>query len=409
MSYQLSPTNRSQIVSTGDRFVVAVEGDFRGGQLHVLFSIDGQYASQADNGLYVFEAAGLRSYDSNGEDIKLLWIGDAGQVEVTVTDISAGMTGADIEATLDAYYGNANWRSAMDSAEIVAAIDSALGSSAWQVAGMPMPANNTTYQVAYEQGWLALGVVEYYDMSVNGRVIIDSIPTYWGEVSSALFITISPGVSIFSYSLSSALALSYLTIYSLNPVPPYVAAGVTNLSDVTITAPSISSNAFVGLNSLINAFLTVTSIDDYAFSSCNLSFLILNTGLESIGSFAFQNNYTLTIVTFPETLVTIAASAFDSCTNLLTINFAEGLTYIGDAAFRNAAVTTIVLPSTLEELGSNVFDGCVNLSALNVMTDIAPIVGTNAFTGTSLTEVHVPTAATGWGATWAGLTVVQDL
>ena len=89
MSFQLSPTNRSQTVTTSDRFVVAVAGDFRGGQLHVQFSVDGVFVPQGNDGIYVFETAGLRSYDSNGEDIKLLWVGEAGAVDVTVTGIAA--------------------------------------------------------------------------------------------------------------------------------------------------------------------------------------------------------------------------------------------------------------------------------------------------------------------------------
>jgi hypothetical protein len=89
MSFQLSPTNRSQIVTTGDRFVVAVAGDFRGGQLHVQFSIAGVFASQGNEGIHIFETAGLRSFESNGEDIKLLWVGEAGAVNVSVTNLSA--------------------------------------------------------------------------------------------------------------------------------------------------------------------------------------------------------------------------------------------------------------------------------------------------------------------------------
>lgn len=89
MSFQLSPTNRSQIVTTGDRFVVAVAGNFRGGQLHVQFSVDGVFTDQKDNGSHIFEANGLRSFESNGEDIKLLWVGNAGEVNVSVTNLSA--------------------------------------------------------------------------------------------------------------------------------------------------------------------------------------------------------------------------------------------------------------------------------------------------------------------------------
>jgi hypothetical protein len=88
MSYQLSPTNRVQVVSPVGRFTVAVEGDFRGGQLHVLFSIDGEFASRATEGIHIFDASDVRTFDANGEDVKLLWVGDAGAVNVTLTESS---------------------------------------------------------------------------------------------------------------------------------------------------------------------------------------------------------------------------------------------------------------------------------------------------------------------------------
>lgn len=89
MSYSLSPTNRSEIVTPASRFTVAVEGDFRGGQLHVLFSVNGQYASGTPEAIYIFDASDIRTFDANGEDVKLLWIGDTGAVEVTLTEAPA--------------------------------------------------------------------------------------------------------------------------------------------------------------------------------------------------------------------------------------------------------------------------------------------------------------------------------
>lgn len=85
MSYSISPTNRSEIVTPASRFTVAVEGDFRGGQLHVLFSVDGTYAGPTE-GSHIFDAPGVRTFDYNGEPVKLLWVGHLGAVEVTLTE-----------------------------------------------------------------------------------------------------------------------------------------------------------------------------------------------------------------------------------------------------------------------------------------------------------------------------------
>lgn len=98
MSYSLSPTNRSVIVTPASRFTVAVEGDFRGGQLHVLFSVNGEYASGTPESIYIFDASDIRTFDANGEAVKLLWIGNAGAVEVTLTETSTAVTDASTAA-----------------------------------------------------------------------------------------------------------------------------------------------------------------------------------------------------------------------------------------------------------------------------------------------------------------------
>jgi len=100
MSYSISPTNRSEIVTPTSRFTVAVEGDFRGGQLQVLFSVDGTYARALFDGKHVFEAPDVRSFESNGEPVKLLWVGDTGAVEVTLTESATDASTAALAALI---------------------------------------------------------------------------------------------------------------------------------------------------------------------------------------------------------------------------------------------------------------------------------------------------------------------
>jgi hypothetical protein len=168
MSFQLSPTNRSQIVSTGDRFVVAVAGDFRGGQLHVQFSVDGVFTTQSNDGIYVFETAGLRSYDSDGQDIKLLWIGEAGAVDVVVEDITYDMAAADIFSAINGIIGT-EWQ--YNASQTITAIDGIIG-TAWKVnvpvingSGMPQDAFIPNYYgpitvvVNYDGGSIPLNLL----------------------------------------------------------------------------------------------------------------------------------------------------------------------------------------------------------------------------------------------------------
>ena len=52
-----------------------------------------------------------------------------------------------------------------------------------------------------------------------------------------------------------------------------------------------------------------------------------------VGSHAFNNDYTITSVTIPDSVTTIGDSAFYDCSSLLTVLIPDGITYIGKYAF----------------------------------------------------------------------------
>ena len=98
----------------------------------------------------------------------------------------------------------------------------------------------------------------------------------------------------------------------------------------------------------------IVTIGPYAFMYSNYSSIILPSSLETIQDFAFEGGM-ITSITFPSNLKTIGDAAFINCHNLKDVVFNEGLTYIGDKAFSNTAITTIVLPESLTYVGDYCF------------------------------------------------------
>ena len=79
---------------------------------------------------------------------------------------------------------------------------------------------------------------------------------------------------------------------------------------------------------------SVTSIGNYAFSSCSsLASVVIGNSVTSIGNYAFSSCSSLTSVTIPDSVTTIGYWAFRSCTNITSVTIGNSVTNIGDYAF----------------------------------------------------------------------------
>lgn len=112
----------------------------------------------------------------------------------------------------------------------------------------------------------------------------------------------------------------------------------------------------------------VTSIGSYAFSYCpNLSSITIPNTVTSINDFAFQSSSGLETIAIPGSISTIGYQAFSYCSGLTSITIPEGTTTIENYAFSNcSALTTVTISSSVESLGSGVFGYCSNLSSIIV-------------------------------------------
>ncbi|MBO4720837.1 MAG: leucine-rich repeat domain-containing protein [Prevotella sp.] len=125
--------------------------------------------------------------------------------------------------------------------------------------------------------------------------------------------------------------------------------------------------------------------------------IVIESGVTSIGKFAFQIFSKLTAIIIPASVTLIGDDAFDSCWGLATVTFdgTPELEYIGGSAFHNCkSLTTITIPAGVTYMGYNTFIGCDKLKTVYVLPTTPPQIGTLVFSECpSLESIYVPASA----------------
>ncbi|KAA6323634.1 hypothetical protein EZS27_026947 [termite gut metagenome] len=99
---------------------------------------------------------------------------------------------------------------------------------------------------------------------------------------------------------------------------------------------------------------TIKAIPNTAFYSTSLTTVVIGEGIETIGTqafFAAPTNPTITSVTFPATLKSIGANAFQNQSLLLEASIPVGTTYNATNSFHTNTVVTTFEPKLDSELG----------------------------------------------------------
>ena len=102
----------------------------------------------------------------------------------------------------------------------------------------------------------------------------------------------------------------------------------------------------------------------------NITSVIINTGVSSIGNSAFTGCFGLTSVIIPNSVTSIGDEAFHWCSNLTSVTVPNSVTSIGKRVFRYCtSLTAVTIPNNVS-VGQWVFSRCTNLTFVTAPTYI---------------------------------------
>lgn len=97
-----------------------------------------------------------------------------------------------------------------------------------------------------------------------------------------------------------------------------------------------------------------------------IRYVFIQDGIENLEEYAFINAPNLEHIDFPASITDIGISACKNCESLESVVWPTNLQSIGSEAFRGTKITTLSLPTTLTSVGGYSFKECDALTAVNI-------------------------------------------
>lgn len=128
------------------------------------------------------------------------------------------------------------------------------------------------------------------------------------------------------------------------------------------------------------------------------SFYTIPQGITAIGSYAFNECYSLTYITIPDSVTYIGANAFEACSSLSSVAIPDSVTFIGNNAFYNCkSLTSVIIPDSVTFIGNNAFYNCKFLTSV-IIPDSITTIGDMTFSGCEfLANVVIPDSVSSIG------------
>ncbi len=143
--------------------------------------------------------------------------------------------------------------------------------------------------------------------------------------------------------------------------------------DVTLTGAKFEIYKIFDITS--SGVVTLkASVDKNSLIAVIIPNTIDGTTVKSIGSTAFYQCRSLTIIVIPNSVTSIGHAVFYQCRSLTSITIPNSVTSIGNSVFYECSkLTSITLPNNLTSIGSALFHSCVKLTSITLPNSVTSI------------------------------------
>lgn len=164
---------------------------------------------------------------------------------------------------------------------------------------------------------------------------------------------------------------------------------------------SIGSNAFRDCTDLISVIMpnSVISIESGAFYMCsNLTSVFMSDSISSIGEGAFGWCSGLISISIPYGVTSIEDNTFYVCSMLKSVTIPNSVTKIGNWAFGNCSgLTSVGIPDSVTKIGEGAFGECSALTSISLPNKIK-VIEEQTFVGCEkLASISIPNGVTSIG------------
>ena len=159
--------------------------------------------------------------------------------------------------------------------------------------------------------------------------------------------------------------------------------GYTGMTDENLIIPATFQHDGV--------WYRVTDIGPSAFENCsNLVSITIPDSATSISYAAFYQCSSLTKITIPDSIASIDDWAFYGCASLASIAIPDSVTSIGEGAFCSCtSLESVTIPNSVSSMEDQVFDSCTSLASITIGSGVNSM-GDGVFSGCkSLTSIYV--------------------